>query len=121
MFENQGDFMFSIIPIFIGIIAVIVFGTILVILIKGISTWNKNNHQPRINSKAKVVTKRTGTRGGKETNSYSQYFVTFEFESGDRVEFQVTGEEYGQLVEGDNGEIQFQGTRYLGYTRTKFQ
>jgi hypothetical protein len=121
MFENQGDFIFSIGPIFIGIIFVIVFGTIITIFIKGISTWNKNNHQPRINTKAKVVTKRTGTRGGRETNSYSQYFVTFEFESGDRVEFQVTGEEYGQLVEGDNGELQFQGTRYLGYTRTRYQ
>ncbi|MBP0725300.1 DUF2500 domain-containing protein [Bacillus sp. RG28] len=119
MFENQGDLIFRIGPYFIGIIFVIILGTILTMIIKGISTWNKNNHQPRINTKAKVVTKRTSTSGGGETNVYHQYFVTFEFDSGDRVEFQVTGQEYGQLVEGDNGELEFQGTRYLGYTRTK--
>jgi hypothetical protein len=121
MFENQGDLIFKIVPIFIGIIFVIVLGTIITILIKGISTWNKNNQQPRINAKAKVVAKRTSIRGGGETNASNNYFVTFEFESGDRLEFRVTGQEYGQLVEGDIGELQFQGTRYLGYTRNNYQ
>jgi hypothetical protein len=70
-----------------------------------------------VNAQAKVVTKRTSVHGGGETNAHNSYFVTFEFDSGDRLELQVKGQEYGQLVEGDNGELQFQGTRYLGYTR----
>lgn len=49
--------------------------------------------------------------------NYSKYFVTFEFESGDRVEMPVDGSEYGLLVEGDTGKLTFQGTRYLGFSR----
>jgi hypothetical protein len=45
------------------------------------------------------------------------YYVTFQVESGDRMEFHVSGEEYGLLVEGDYGDLSFQGTRYLGFVR----
>lgn len=48
----------------------------------------------------------------------TDYFVTFEVESGERIEFKVSVTEYGILVEGDNGELAFQGTRYLGFTRS---
>ncbi|MCM3666127.1 DUF2500 domain-containing protein [Mesobacillus subterraneus] len=102
---------------FIGIIFFFVIGLIIFPIIKGISIWSNNNQQPRVNAQAKVVTKRTSVHGGGETNAHNSYFVTFEFDSGDRLELQVKGQEYGQLVEGDNGELQFQGTRYLGYTR----
>ena len=79
---------------------------------------------------AKVVSKRmqVGERGSRRmrTNgmmedgysySYSDYFVTFEFESGDRLELPVDGSDYGVLVEGDTGRLSFQGTRYLGFQR----
>ncbi|HWJ79948.1 MAG TPA: DUF2500 domain-containing protein, partial [Niallia sp.] len=81
--------------------------------------WNKNNQQPRLTSSATVVTKRTAIRGGGESRAYSDYYVTFELSSGERKEFQVKGPEYGQIVEGDKGEIQYQGTRYLGFSRNK--
>jgi len=29
----------------------------------------------------------------------------------------MTGQEYGMLVEGDKGNLTFQGTRYLGFER----
>jgi hypothetical protein len=119
MLENQGDFIFQAVPIFMGIFFVVFFGIIIMLIIKSISTWNKNNNQPRISTKALVVTKRTSIHGGGETNAHNNYFVTFEFASGDRLELQVKGDEYGQLVEGDRGELQFQGTRYLGYSRIK--
>ena len=45
------------------------------------------------------------------------YFVTFEVESGDRMELAVTGEEYGLLIEGDTGRLTFQGTRVKGFDR----
>ena len=38
-------------------------------------------------------------------------------ESGDRMEFSLTGPEYGMLLEGDSGKLSFQGTRYLGFER----
>lgn len=121
MVEAPGDFMFTAVPIFIGIIFVIVIGFIIFAIINGISTWSKNNNQPRLNANSKVVTKRTSIHGGGETNAHNSYYVTFEFDSGDRLELQVNGREYGQLVEGDDGELQFQGTRYLGFTRYRYE
>ncbi|HJV32200.1 MAG TPA: DUF2500 domain-containing protein [Bacillales bacterium] len=120
MLENQGDFLFQAVPTFMGIFIVVFFGIIITLIIKSIFQWNKNNQQPRLSTKAEVVAKRTSVHGGGETNAYNHYFVTFEFESGDRLELQVKGQEYGQLVEGDKGELQFQGTRYLGYTRKNY-
>lgn len=51
------------------------------------------------------------------TTSSSTYYVTFQVESGDRMEFAVSGNEYGMLVEGDKGSLTFQGTRYLSFLR----
>ena len=44
-------------------------------------------------------------------------YVTFEVESGDRMEMNVRGSEYGMLAEGDVGKLTFQGTRYLNFER----
>ena len=44
-------------------------------------------------------------------------YVTFEVKGGERLEFAVPGTEYGQIVEGDRGELAFQGTRYLSFER----
>ena len=108
----------------------IVFGlalcTVIMTLVKGITEWNKNNHSPRLTVPATVVTKRTdvtcrrrsGTNGHHHHHTSTSYYVTFEVESGDRMELHMTGSEYGMLVEGDRGNLSFQGTRYLGFERT---
>lgn len=51
------------------------------------------------------------------TTSSTIYYVTFQVESGDRMEFHVSGLEYGMLTEGDTGRLTFQGTRYLSFER----
>ena len=51
------------------------------------------------------------------SHSHTNYYVTFEVESGDRMELELQGHEYGLLVEGDKGKLTFQGTRYLGFER----
>ena len=108
----------------------IVFGlalcTVIMTLIKGITEWNKNNHSPRLTVPATVVTKRTDVvrrrRGGANEHHHyhtsTSYYVTFQVESGDRMELQLEGHAYGLLVEGDIGKLSFQGTRYLGFERT---
>ncbi|MFF3025207.1 DUF2500 domain-containing protein [Gottfriedia sp. NPDC057948] len=118
MFEGE-DFIFTFGPIFIGISFVVVISILLFSIIKGVTQWNKNNNSPKLNVKAKAITKRTKVSGGREHSSYSNYFVTFEVESGDRLEFEVKDTEYGMIVEGDNGELSFQGTRYQGFIRSK--
>lgn len=102
-----------------------IFGMVIFSFIKGIGEWNKNNHSPRLTVDAMVVTKRNqvshhhhnNANGGMHTTHSTTYYVTFQVESGDRMEFHVSGREYGMLVEGDFGKLTFQGTRYLGFER----
>ncbi|WP_026567276.1 DUF2500 domain-containing protein [Bacillus sp. UNC41MFS5] len=110
------DIMFIIIPIFIVLVA----GFILFTIIKGIKTWSHNNKQPRLTVVAVVVSKRMRVSGGGDDQSSSTwYYATFQVESGDRMEFSVSGRDYGLLAEGDVGELNFQGTRYHGFTRNQ--
>mgnify|MGYP000951229907 FL=1 len=51
------------------------------------------------------------------TTSSTTYYVTFQVESGDRIELIVPDDEFGMLVEGDTGRLTFQGTRYKGFER----
>ena len=116
--------MFGIMQIFSMVMFVLVFGIIGFTFIKGISEWNKNNKSPVLTVNAIVVSKRDEYRRRRSSNSHmhhtsTYYYVTFEVESGDRMEFHVTGPEFGQLIEGDAGKLTFQGTRYLGFERMR--
>lgn len=110
-----GDLMFQIVPIFIGIIFIIVITMILFTLIKGLGQWRKNDKSPRLSVPVTIVSKRTSVREGDHT--HTSYYVTFEFESGDRTELMLAGYEYGLLAEGDSGILMFQGTRYISFER----
>lgn len=99
--------MFKIVPL-------IIIGVFLFTIINAIRKGIYNNSQPVLTVDAKIVSKRTRARG-KNTRTY--YYVTFEFESGDRQELIMRGNEFGMLVEGDNGKLKFQGERYLGFKR----
>ncbi|MEK4129513.1 DUF2500 domain-containing protein [Solibacillus sp. FSL W8-0474] len=105
-----GDIMFSIFPIFFGII----FIAIIFILISNIKEGIKNNNSPLLTVPAEVVSKRIHVQGD---NSQTTYYVTFEVQSGDRMELKVKGNEYGMLVEQDLGLLSFQGTRYISFER----
>lgn len=115
--------MFTIVPIIVIAGFILVFGLILFTIVKGIAQWGRNNKQPILTVDAEIIAKRTNVstrRSGQNSTmrSDTDYFLTFEVESGDRMEFQVTGEESGMLVEGDRGRLTFQGTRYKGFHRS---
>ena len=114
--------MFTIAPIFITVVFVLVVGGIILTVVRGIGTWSKNNASPRLTVSAQVVTKRTSVSHHHGQNnmhhSSTWYYATFQVESGDRMEFAVSGPEYGMLAEGDQGSLTFQGTRYLGFERS---
>lgn len=116
-----GDLMFQIGPIFMALVFILVIGVILFSILQGIKTWNKNEQSPRLSVPAKITGKRRHTRGGASTDHHTHvhtsYYVTFEFESSDRLELTVSGGEYGLLAEGDKGILTFQGSRYLGFER----
>lgn len=112
---------FDMFGIMFTLVFVLVIGMFVVIAVRGISQWNKNNNSPRLTVPATIVAKRTnvsrhrGANGHRHTST--SYYVTFQVDSGDRMELHVDGHEYGLLVEGDHGHLSFQGTRYLGFER----
>ena len=127
-FGNSLGFGFTIVPILVIIVFIIVIGAFIIVFAKGIGEWNKNNHSPRLTVDATVVAKRTNISHssghhnhttGMHTSGHTSttYYVTFQVESGDRMEFLMAGHEYGLLMEGDKGKLSFQGTRYLGFER----
>ena len=121
------DAGFGIFGIIFTLMFILIFGMFIVVAVKGISQWNKNNHSPRLTVPATIVAKRTnvshhhhhnhGGTGMHHTTHSTTYYVTFQVESGDRMELEVGGSDYGMLVEGDTGRLSFQGTRYLGFER----
>ena len=103
----------------------LIIGMFILTAIRSVSQWNKNNHSPRLTVDATVVAKREEVthhhhhsgNGISHTALSTWYYVTFQVESGDRMELGVSANEYGMLVEGDFGRLTFQGTRYLGFQR----
>ena len=99
MFYAGFDLLFSIL---FPILFLVVLGMILCAIIGNISTWNKNNHSPRLTVPATVVAKRTEVSrhhtDNTMTHTFTTYYVT-SVESGDRMELTVSGSDYGMLVE----------------------
>ncbi|MBQ8510883.1 MAG: DUF2500 domain-containing protein [Clostridia bacterium] len=113
-------FGFGLFGVVFTLMFLLVFGMFIVILVRNISEWSRNNNSPRLTVPAVVVAKRTNVthhHHNHHTHHSTSYYVTFQVESGDRMELHMSGQEYGLLVEGDSGELTFQGTRYLGFKR----
>ena len=109
---------FSIMQVIMLLVFALVFGFMIVTLVRGVGEWNKNNQSPKLTVPVTVVAKRSDVDRGIETmHTFTSYYVTFQVESGDRMEFEVSDMEYGMLAEGDSGELTFQGTRYLNFRR----
>ena len=119
---EYGFDIFKLIAIVFAILFIFIFAGIFFALLKGLKQWNENNKQPKLTVAAKVVAKRTNIkRHNHNANQFiptsTTYFITLEVESGDRMEFQVDGFIYGQVVEQDLGKITFQGTRFINFER----
>lgn len=114
---------FNLMSLMFPLMFLLVFGMIAFIIIQGLCRWNKNNNSPRLTVEAKIISKRSDIRrirsgtNNMHSHSHTDYYVTFEVESGDRMELELQGHEYGLLMEGDKGKLTFQGTRYLGFER----
>ena len=118
--------MDTVFPLLFLIVFIFILSMIIGSFVSGAKRKHKNDQSPRVTADAKVVSKRmqvgqnrqsSGDNDMMRSYTYSKYFVTFEFESGDRLELPVDGLDYGLLVEGDAGKLSFQGTRYLGFQR----
>jgi hypothetical protein len=125
-FDGYGfSLMGALFPVMFFGVFILVIGTFIVFLVKGLSQWSKNNASPVLTVEAKVVAKRadvsdyldSDSDGMTHRHSNTSYYVTFQVESGDRMELHVPDQEFGMLAEGDRGRLTFQGTRYQGFSR----
>ena len=119
LFES-GLFGAFFVVIFLIIVGMFVFG-----LISSVRQWKKNNNSPRLTVDAQLVAKRTDVTHHHDMDNAAMshtstwHYATFQVDSGDRMEFSITGQEYGMLAEGDRGRLTFQGTRYLNFERQR--
>lgn len=117
--------LFTAAPLFIGLIFVLVIGTFIFVIVKGIGTWAWNNEQPVQTLPAHVISKRTNTSGTGSSMSGGSvstwYYVTFEMDGDARKEFGMSGREYGLLAEGNPGALTFQGAGDKGFARSPAQ
>ena len=96
----------------------------LLALIRWLVQWGKNQRAPRLTVEARITAKRmhvthahhAGGINGMQTmsSSMTSYYVTFEVESGDRMELRVNGAEYGQLAEGGSRKAALSGNALSG-------
>ena len=108
------------------LVFVLVIGLFIYAVVQAIARKQKNDASPRLTVLARVVSRRQEVThharnmndGVYHTSSTTRYFVTFQVESGDRMELEVDGSDFGMLAEGDEGRLSFQGTRFLDFQRT---
>lgn len=108
-------------PLFFAGVLVLVFGMLIYALTRSFAGRGRNSRAPVITALARVCGKRSqvnrssGMSG--DLTSMTAYFVTFEFESGDRMEMRVPVGDYGYMCEGDAGKLEFRGERFIGFRR----
>ena len=110
MFAMQ---MFDILSFIVPIMFIVVFSIIIFSIIPAVIVAKRTDVSYHRHANAGDM---SGAHGFHTTSS-TTYYVTFQVESGDRMEFHVSGLEYGMLAEGDTGRLTFQGTRYLSFER----
>lgn len=121
-------FMFGIFPILFFLIFLLILGIIIYSLSQRVKQNHRNNNSPVLTVEAVVTSKRTDVSGHRHNyaadnsmrhyTSSTWYYAAFQVESGDRIELEISGTEFGLLAEGDKGKLTFQGTRYLGFARS---
>ncbi|GIO83092.1 hypothetical protein J25TS5_00240 [Paenibacillus faecis] len=121
---QSGVELFGVMNQAIPVFLVIIVGMLLLTGAKGFKRYLSDNRQPVLTVHSIIVGKRTEVSHRHDTDlsvnrSDSTYYLTFEVESGDRLEFVVSGKEYGLCSEGDEGKLTFQGSRYFGFERLK--
>lgn len=108
------------------LVFVLVIGLFIYAVVQAIARKQKNDASPRLTVLARVVSRRQEVThharnmndGVYHTSSTTRYFVTFQVESGDRMELELDGSDFGMIAEGDEGRLSFQGTRFLEFQRT---
>lgn len=114
------NIMFTFVPIFMFII----FTIIIITLISRAIHYSVNKTKPQVPIRAKVVTKRTNVShhrhagNNMHSSSHTTYYTTFELENGERMELRIPHNQFGMLVEGDQGILTIQGDMFIAFKRS---
>jgi len=113
--------MFSAMPIIVIVFFIIITAVIFFSVGRGVIEHFRNNSMEEVTLPARIITKRTHVWGGHgDAGSSTNYYVTFEDEQGERIEFSVGSKLYGMYAEGDKGMLAHQGTRFIHFERDRF-
>ena len=112
------NLMFTLVPI-------IVIGGFIFVIIKGIANYSRNASQPVLTEHVRVIGKRTNVSSrmnSSNSNMHNRrtsttYYVAFETDAGQRLELRMSGREYGIIMEGDIGNLMYQGEWFKGFDR----
>ena len=77
--------------------------------------YKSNSKLPRISAHAKVVSRRTFSGTKADSVGPRRYFMTFEYDTGDRAEYQVSEDAYSYFDAGDEGTITVRGTEFISF------
>lgn len=97
------SWMFTGVPILVGLAFAAIVGTILYRVIRIVSS--------------PAVTVQATCTGKRQSGDGSFHHATFELLDGTRLELACTGREYGMLAEGDRGALTHQGDVLRSFTR----
>ena len=92
-------------------------GLIIFMIVRTVSEQKKNDSQPKLTVPATVLSKRTDLYRRNMGIGSTVYFVTFQVQSGNRIELHLSGRDFGLLQEGDRGSLTFRGREFIGFTR----
>ncbi len=101
-----------------NIVFVLIIGVFIFFVISNITQWSKNNKSPRLTVAAELAEKdkkRHHHNNNGHQHTSTSYHLIFRVSSGDTMEFRVSKTDYNGIIEGDVGQLDFQGTRYLGF------
>lgn len=121
-------FMFEGIFALFPIIFLLVLGFIIFQILRNVGESISNSQKPRETAHVQVLDKRahvwssgsmhhSGTGIHHGGGSRTSYYVTFQFENGERREYIVPARLYGQIVAGDVGTLTWQGTAFREFQR----
>lgn len=106
-------------PFLLKLILLLIAGFVAYTIWRGLKTWMTNQTSPLQSKVVTAVAKRTEVWGGRgHMGTHTSYYVTFEFYNGSRREFEVKPKAYAMIVEGDRGELSYQGSRFKGFVRS---
>lgn len=124
LFGTGFHFISTFVPIFI----VIVFAIVIISIIFSGARYVKNARSPRSSTYARIVSKRMDVRHHSDHHSdngmmhsggssRTYYYITLEFDNGERKEYLDVKNLYGLVVEGDAGYAAVQGDWIVAFER----